>query len=404
MLQAPPYPELDLLDPDTATIASASRLEMFARTPYLYFVKYVLEAEPLDEPALDDEDWLDALTRGTILHRTYELFLNPEDGGLGRMPTLDDEQVLWDAFETAFEEATQQRGTPPNDQVKAAAREALKTDVRAFLRADAARGADQPDLTPERFEWSFGNRPRDEHDSVELDTEMRNAASLSTQDQLKLAKSGIAIIGAGGLGGHIAAAAARTGIGRITIADPDAFAESNLNRQAMCFSETLGRNKAEAAKSILTAINPAVEVRAFTVAMDRQNAGEILEGADAAADALDSVAARRTLAAACRQAGIPLVHAAIAGFEGQIMTVFPRDPGIEALYGKPDQQSPSDPAPEAMMGVPGVTPALMATLQVMEIIKIVLGRGRVLRNRMLYVDLENAGFQEFSFNSEPDPS
>lgn len=171
LLQAPPYPELDLLDPDTATIASASRLEMFARTPYLYFVKYVLEAEPLDEPALDDEDWLDALTRGTILHRTYELFLNPEDGGLGRMPTLDDEQVLWDAFETAFEEATQQRGTPPNDQVKAAAREALKTDVRAFLRADAARGADQPDLTPERFEWSFGNRPRDEHDSVELDTE-----------------------------------------------------------------------------------------------------------------------------------------------------------------------------------------------------------------------------------------
>ena len=233
---------------------------------------------------------------------------------------------------------------------------------------------------------------------------MRNAASLSAQDQLKLAESGIAVIGAGGLGGHIAAVAARTGIGKITIADPDAFAESNLNRQAMCFSETLGKNKAEAAKSILAAINPAVDVRAFTVAMDRHNAEEILEGADAAADALDSVAARLTLAAACRQAGIPLVHAAIAGLEGQIMTVFPPDPGIEALYGKPDQQSASDPAPEAMMGVPGVTPALMATLQVMEIIKILLGRGRVLRNRMLYVDLENAGFQEFSFNGEPDPS
>ncbi|MCF8027515.1 MAG: HesA/MoeB/ThiF family protein [Desulfobacteraceae bacterium] len=233
---------------------------------------------------------------------------------------------------------------------------------------------------------------------------MRNAASLSTQEQLKLAKSGIAVIGAGGLGGHIAAGAARTGIGKITIADPDAFAESNLNRQAMGFSETLGTNKAEAAKKILAAINPAVDVRAFTVAMDRHNAQEILKGADAAADALDSVAARLTLAAACRQAGIPLVHAAIAGFEGQIMTVFPRDPGLETLYGKPDQQSASDPAPEAMMGVPGVTPALMATLQVMEIIKILLGRGRVLRNRMLYVDLENAGFQEFSFNGEPDPS
>jgi molybdopterin/thiamine biosynthesis adenylyltransferase len=231
---------------------------------------------------------------------------------------------------------------------------------------------------------------------------MRNAASLSTQDQLKLARARIAVIGAGGLGGHIAVGAARTGIGRITIADPDAFAESNLNRQSMCFSKTLGTNKAEAAKTILAAINPAVDVRAFTVAMDRQNAGEMLEGADATADALDSVAGRMTLSAACRQAGIPLVHAAIAGFEGQIMTVFPRDPGIEAIYGKPDQQRDSDPAPEAMMGVPGMTPALMATLQVMEIIKILLGRGRLLRNRMLYVDLQNAGFQEFSFNGEPD--
>ncbi|MES3630721.1 MAG: PD-(D/E)XK nuclease family protein [Longimonas sp.] len=170
VLQDPPYPGLDLLDPDTDTIASASRLEMFARTPYLYFVKYVLEAEPLDEPALDDEDWLDPLTRGTILHRTYELFLNPEDGGIGRMPTLDDEPALMDAFEAAFKEATQQRGTPPNDQVEAAAKEGLRADVRAFLRADAARGADHPDLMPKRFEWSFGNRPRDEHPEVELAT------------------------------------------------------------------------------------------------------------------------------------------------------------------------------------------------------------------------------------------
>jgi hypothetical protein len=175
LLQDPPYPKLDLLDPGTDTIASASRLEMFARTPYLYFVKYVLDAEPLDEPALDDEDWLDPLTRGTILHRTYELFLSGSEDmgmeGLGRMPTLDDEPALMNAFETAFEEATQQRGTPPNNQVETAAREGLKTDVRAFLRADAARGADHPDLEPKRFEWSFGNRPRDEHPEVELATE-----------------------------------------------------------------------------------------------------------------------------------------------------------------------------------------------------------------------------------------
>lgn len=175
LLQNPPYPALDVLDPDTPIIASASRLEMFARTPYLYFVKYVLEAEPLNEPALDDEDWLDALTRGTILHRTYELFLNGDADhgidGLDRMPTRDDAPALQRAFDAAFEEATQQRGTPPNRQVAEAARDSLETDIHAFLRADAARGEAHPDLVPARFEWRFGNRPRDEHPEVGLRTE-----------------------------------------------------------------------------------------------------------------------------------------------------------------------------------------------------------------------------------------
>ncbi len=228
---------------------------------------------------------------------------------------------------------------------------------------------------------------------------MRNAQSLSAKDQLILARASIAVIGAGGLGGSIAAAAARLGIGKLTIADPDVFEESNLNRQVMATMDTLGANKAETASALLDRVNPAVAVRVFTGRMTEHNASDILAGADAAADALDSVAARMTLADACKQARIPLVHAAIAGFEGQIMTIFPEDNGLETIYGENRKTTSSEMSPEAVMGVPGVTPALMATLQVMEIVKILLGRGRVLRNRMLYVDLENAGFQEFSFDS-----
>jgi molybdopterin/thiamine biosynthesis adenylyltransferase len=225
---------------------------------------------------------------------------------------------------------------------------------------------------------------------------MRNAGSISTKDQLKLALSHVAIIGAGGLGGHIALACARTGIGRLTIADPDIFEESNLNRQILASAQTLGSNKALAAKKILASINPAVEVRAFPEALTEKNATEILSDADLAADALDSIPARMILAEACRKKNIALVHGAIAGFEGQVMTIFPQDPGLEFLYGNKTQGPCSQNSPEAVLGVPGVTPMLTAAIQTMEIIKILLGRNSVLKNCMLYADLENSEFQKFS--------
>lgn len=225
---------------------------------------------------------------------------------------------------------------------------------------------------------------------------MRNAGSIDIKDQLKLAVSHVAIIGAGGLGGHIAMACARTGIGRLTIADPDIFEESNLNRQILATAQTLGSNKALAAKKILASINPAVEVRAFPEALTEKNAAEILWDADLAADALDSIPARMILAEACRKKNIALVHGAIAGFEGQVMTIFPQDPGLESLYGNKTQGPSSQNSPEAVLGVPAVTPMLTAAIQTMEIIKILLGRDSALKNCMLYADLENSEFQKFS--------
>ncbi|MFP3981009.1 MAG: HesA/MoeB/ThiF family protein [Desulfobacterales bacterium] len=231
---------------------------------------------------------------------------------------------------------------------------------------------------------------------------LRNNSILSARDQLKLAQSCVAVIGAGGLGGHVITILARMGIGKLCVADPDTFEASNLNRQVLAAAETLGTNKAAAAKNMLAAVNPAVTVRSFPRRLDKDNAAQILAGANTAVDALDSVSDRLVLARACRTAGIPLVHAAIAGFEGQIMTIYPQDPGLERIYGETQEAFEPAASPEAVMGVPGVTPAVLASLQAMETIKILLGRGRSLRNRMLYVDLENAGFQEFSFGTDPD--
>ncbi len=224
---------------------------------------------------------------------------------------------------------------------------------------------------------------------------VRNAGNLSTGDQLTLARSHVAIIGAGGLGAHIATTAARMGIGSMTIADPDVYEESNLNRQILATSGTLGANKAETARNVLATVNPAVNVTACPVRLTTENAAEILAGANVAADALDSIPDRMTLTRACKARDIPLIHAAVAGFEGQVMTIYPQDDGLAALYGEGAASCP-DGTPEATLGVAAVTPALVAALQVMEIVKVLLNRGTVLRNRMLYIDLEYASFQQLS--------
>ncbi len=239
---------------------------------------------------------------------------------------------------------------------------------------------------------------------------VRNAASLTAEEQLKLGESGVAVIGAGGLGATVLMLLARMGIGRLTIVDPDIFEESNLNRQITAVTETLGDGKAEAARKMLNSVNPAVEIQVWPVRLTPENAATILSGVNLAVDALDNRASRLTLATACAQAGLPLVHAAVAGFEGQVMTIFPGDDGLDLIYGpdhpESDAGSSSEPdraaSPEDTLGVTAVTPAIMGGLEAMETIKILLNRGRLLNNRMLYVDLENTGFQEFSLEDDPD--
>ncbi|MFO7932278.1 MAG: HesA/MoeB/ThiF family protein [Desulfosalsimonas sp.] len=233
---------------------------------------------------------------------------------------------------------------------------------------------------------------------------LRNSQSLSADEQLRLARSCAAVIGAGGLGANVLMLLARMGIGRLVIADPDVFEESNLNRQLTASTQTLGIAKTDAAKNMLLSVNPAVETTTFQAGLTGENAAEILKGADVALDALDNVPSRLVLADACRQAAIPMIHAAIAGFEGQVMTIFPHDPGLELIYGEGGLTPSPEASPEAVMGVPGVTPAILAGLEAMEAVKVLLGRGRSLGNRMLYVDLENSGFQEFSFENGPDHS
>ncbi len=104
-------------------------------------------------------------------------------------------------------------------------------------------------------------------------------------------------------------------------------------------------------------------------------------------DALDNLPSRFVLEEACRKLKIPLVHGAIAGFNGQLMTIFPEDKGLELIYGT--RQGLPEQGSEIRWGAPTITPTMIASLEAQEVIKILLKRGELFRNRLLYLDIEN---------------
>jgi molybdopterin/thiamine biosynthesis adenylyltransferase len=195
----------------------------------------------------------------------------------------------------------------------------------------------------------------------------------------------VAIIGAGGLGGWVIEGLARMGVGHLVVVDGDTFEESNLNRQALCSEGWLGRPKTEAACARVAEVNAAVEVTAHAVCADEDNLPDLLRGADVVVDALDRLPLRLTLQRVAQRLGIPMVHGAIGGYVGQVMTILPEDPGLRALY-------PGDKVPEqgleVELGNPAATPMMVAAWQVQEVIKLLIGKGELLRNRLLLMDAE----------------
>ena len=214
----------------------------------------------------------------------------------------------------------------------------------------------------------------------------RNLGVISPLEQIKLLQSKVAIIGAGGLGGTVIELLTRIGIGELIIADKDIIGDSNLNRQILSKETNLGQNKIEAAVKRVKEIDSSVEITGHSVFIDSDNVKEIIEGADVAVDALDNLPSRFVLQKACRDLKIPLVHGAIAGFNGQLTTIFPEDKGLELIYGS-DRDLPEH-GSEVTLGAPTVTPAVIASLEAQEVIKILLKRGKLFRNRLLYLDIE----------------
>ena len=221
----------------------------------------------------------------------------------------------------------------------------------------------------------------------------RNLGVVSPSEQVKLLQSKVAIIGAGGLGGTVLEFLTRMGIGELIIADKDTIGDSNLNRQILSKETNLGQSKTEVAVKRVKEINSSIDITGHSVFIDSDNVKKIIKGADVVADALDNLPVRFMLQKACRELNIPLVHGAIAGFNGQLTTIFPQDKGLELIYGS-DRNLPEH-GTEVTLGAPTVTPAIIASLEAQEVIKILLKRGKLFRNRLLYLDIEEGTMEIF---------
>jgi molybdopterin/thiamine biosynthesis adenylyltransferase len=211
----------------------------------------------------------------------------------------------------------------------------------------------------------------------------RNRNTLTCAQQLTLFQSAVAVIGCGGLGCYIIEELARIGVGRITAIDPDIFAEHNLNRQLYASPGNLGQAKVECAAQRVKEINPAVTVTPVQKALDIDNGRELLENIRVATDALDSITGRIELAHVCRSCNIPLVHGSVGGWYGQVATEFPGDGTLERIYARCQE----DRGIEKELGNLAFAVAVVASMEVAEVVKILLGEEASLRRKMLSVNL-----------------
>jgi len=213
---------------------------------------------------------------------------------------------------------------------------------------------------------------------------LRNIPALSEEECALLRTKRIAVIGCGGLGGHLIELMARVGIGSIVAVDGDVFEPSNLNRQLLSEVPLLGVSKANAAADRIARVNPDVQITATEVFLNEENADSLIRGCDAVLDALDSISARKILAEACAKAGIPYVYGAISGWVAQAGISMPGDRMIEALY------------PEGTVvkgqSVLSFTPALCASMQTALCVKLLVGRP-VEAGILYYFDLLNQEFE-----------
>jgi molybdopterin/thiamine biosynthesis adenylyltransferase/rhodanese-related sulfurtransferase len=220
--------------------------------------------------------------------------------------------------------------------------------------------------------------------------------------QLKLLESRVLLVGAGGLGSPAALYLAAAGVGKLGLIDADVVDETNLQRQVLHSTASLGEPKVESAKRRLEGLNPDVEVQTFREQLTSENVDRILgEGWDVIVDGADNFPTRYLVNDAAVWHDVPVVHGSIFRFEGQVTVFHPHEgPCYRCLFPQPP---PPELAPScAEGGVLGVLPGVIGSLQANETLKLALGIGDPLIGRLLLFDALSANFTEVALRRDPD--
>ncbi len=224
---------------------------------------------------------------------------------------------------------------------------------------------------------------------------------VGVEGQQKLLDARVLLLGAGGLGSPTALYLAAAGVGTLGIVDDDVVDLSNLQRQVIHTTERIGTSKVDSAAETIKALNPDVEVVGYPTRLDASNIIEIIDGWDIIVDGADNFPTRYLLNDASIRLGIPVVSAAILGFEGQLSVFAPgRGPCYRCLFRQPP---PAELAPSCgANGVIGVLPGTMGLLQATEVIKLIIGAGDPLIGRLLMYDALAASFTELKVRQDPE--
>lgn len=217
------------------------------------------------------------------------------------------------------------------------------------------------------------------------DRYVRNMKTFSLKDQITLLKSRVCIVGLGGLGGVLVEILARIGIGNLNLIDGDTFEDSNLNRQFLSSHALLKTSKTEAAKKRINDINPSIAVQGHFEYLNEKNADRLVKSSHVVVDCLDNIRSRFLLEKTSKKAGLPLVSAAVAGISGHITSIFPEDKGLSLIYG--DAETLTQKGVEVSLGCLPQAVTLIAAAEASEVVKIILKKGTLLRNKLFVIDL-----------------
>ncbi|HDD26780.1 MAG TPA: HesA/MoeB/ThiF family protein [Acidilobales archaeon] len=229
----------------------------------------------------------------------------------------------------------------------------------------------------------------------ELERYSRQIKVLGVDAQKRLKSSKVLVVGAGGLGSAVLTYLTAIGVGEIKVIDKEVVELSNLNRQIIYDTQSIGMPKVDVVTKKLRALNPNVVLKGYRLDVLKDDIDELVKDSDIIIDCLDNWGSRLILNKLAIRYRKPLIHAGIEGFYGQLMVVIPKEtPCLSCIFPKPPKEIREIP-------VVGTVAGLLGILEVNEAIKVLTGVGEVFKNRLLLVDLLRTEFTVINVRRNP---